>query len=104
MLNPAIHFYKVEYDDRSDSKDQAVINVRIEKLSMDTNQNTNNMDFPVVTYFEHQVPKVVRVLHKITVRVFEHLGITTWKCIDHRWMFIEQVLLIPTIYNSITCH
>ena len=62
------------------------------------------MDLPVVTYFEHQVPKVVRVLRKITVRVFEHLGITTWKCIDHRWMFIEQVLLIPTIYNSITCH
>ena len=62
------------------------------------------MDLPVVTYFEHQVPKVVRVLRKITVRVFEHLGITTWKCIDHRWMFIEQVLLIPTIYTSITCH
>ena len=32
------------------------------------------------------------MLRKIMVRVFEHLGITTWRGIYQRWMYVEQVL------------
>ena len=33
----------------------------------------------------------------MTVRIFENLGITTWKCIDKRWMYIDQVLKGPAL-------
>ena len=32
------------------------------------------------------------MLQKMTVSVFEHLGITTWRGIDQVWMYVEKVL------------
>ena len=91
-LDPAILFYEVEDDDNYDSGNEAVIHVKIDKSLRDTKQNTKKWTFPVIKYFDHQGPKVIRVLREITVIVFEHLEITTWKGIDQRWMFIDQVL------------
>ena len=55
---------------------------------MATNKNTKKLTFPLIEYFDHQGPKVVRGMREMTVIIFEHLGITTWKVIDQRWVFI----------------
>ena len=89
-LEKAIFFYKVEDDDNSDSGDDAVIHVKIDKASTDTKQKINNLTFPAIKYFDHQGPKIVCVICRIMVRLFEHLGMTTWKGIDQRWMFVEE--------------
>ena len=86
----AICFYDVEDYDKSDSVDDAVINVKMYKASTDNKQNINILTFPVIKYFDHQGPKIVCVICRIMVRLFEHLGITTWKGIDQRWMFVEE--------------
>ena len=59
---------------------------------MATKQNTKKLILPVIKYFYNQGPKVVCVLHKMEVGIFENLGITIWKYIYQEWMFIEQVL------------
>ena len=46
----------------------------------------------MIKYFDHKEPKGVRVQREITVRVFDHLDITTWRGIHQRWMFIDHVL------------
>ena len=46
----------------------------------------------MIKYFDHQGPKIVRVLREIAVRVFEHFGITTWKGIYQMWMFVKKLL------------
>ena len=51
----------------------------------------------MIKYFDYQGPKVIWVLREMTVSVFEHLGITTWKGIYQRWMFIEQVIKGPDL-------
>ena len=89
-MDPDICFYKVEDNDKSDSGDDVVIHVKNDKYSTDTNQNINNLNLLVIKYFDHQIPKIVSVLRRIMVRLFEHLGITTWKGIDQRWMFVEE--------------
>ena len=94
---PAICFYKMEDDDKSDSGDDAVIHVKIDKSSTDTKQNVNNLTFPVIKYFDHQGYKIVRVLRKMMVSVFEHLRITTWKGTEQRWMFVENFLKVPAL-------
>ena len=58
------------------------------------------MTFPVIKYFDHQVPKVVHVICNMTVIVFDHLGITEWKGIDRSWMFFDQVLKGPAFTKS----
>ena len=35
---------------------------------------------------------VVCLLHEMMVSVFEHLGITNWRGIYQRWVFVENVL------------
>ena len=91
-LDPAICFYKVEDGDNSDSGYSAVIHVKIDKASTDTKKNNNNTTFSVIKSFGNQGPKFFCVLREMAVIIFEHLDITTWKGIDQRWMFIEQVL------------
>ena len=46
----------------------------------------------MITPIDNQAPEVVRVLHEMTVIMFEHLGITKCKVIDQMWVFIDQVL------------
>ena len=88
----AIFFYKLENGDNSDSGNKAIIWVKNYKALTGTKQNTKKRTFPVIKYFDYQGPKVIWVLREMTVSVFEHLGITTWKGIYQRWMFIEQVI------------
>ena len=38
----------------------------------------------------------------MSVSVFEHLGVTTCKVIDQRWVFIEKVLKMPILTNIST--
>ena len=59
---------------------------------MATKKNTKKLTSPVIKYFYHQGPKVVRVLRKMMFSYFDHLGITTCKFIDQGCMFIDQVL------------
>ena len=91
-MDPDICFYKVEDNDKSDSGDDVVIHVKNDKYSTDTNQNINNLNLLVIKYFDHQIPKIVSVLRRIMVRLFEHLGITTWKGIYQRWVFVDNYL------------
>ena len=86
-INPSIHFYEVEDDNKSDSGYEAVIHVKIEKSKPVTNQNLNKITFLVIKSFGHQEPRVVCVLREIAVSVFGQLGITTWKGIDQRWVY-----------------
>ena len=60
-----------------------------------TNKKFNRITSPVIKYFDHQGPKVVRVLRNIMVSVFEHLDITTWRDIDQRWMYVDKVPEVP---------
>ena len=76
-LKPDIQFGKVEDNYKSDSGDAAVIHVKINNTSLANEQNTKNMNFPVIKYFDNQVPKVVLVLQDMAVIMFEKLGITT---------------------------
>ena len=64
---------------------------------MATKHNTNNMDFPVITSFDHQGLKVVRILREMRVHISDHLGITTRKGIYQRWVLIEEVLKGPDL-------
>ena len=54
----------------SDSGDKAVINVKIYTPQSATKQNTNKLELSVINDFEHQGPKVVHVLRKMTVGIF----------------------------------
>ena len=36
----------------------------------------------------------------MTVRIFEHIDIASWRGIDQMWMFFEQVLKEPALTNS----
>ena len=92
-----IFFYEVEDYDKSDSGDNSVIHVKIDKSSTDTKQNFNNLTFAVIKYFDHQASKIIHVLRKMMVTVFEHLGITTWKGTEHRWIFVENFLKGPAL-------
>ena len=74
---PAICFYDVEDYDKSDSVDDAIIDVKIHKVSLTNNQNTNNLACPVIKSFDYKGRKVVCVLGKMAVSIFEHLWITT---------------------------
>ena len=51
-----------------------------------------NATFPVIKYFDHQGPKVVRVLCETTVSIFEHFVINTWKGIYQMWIDFGLVL------------
>ena len=94
---PAICFYEVEDDDKYDSGNDAVIHLKINKASTDTKQNINKLTFPVMKYFDHQGPKIVRMLCEMMVSLFERLGITLWKGIYQRWMFVENFLKEPAL-------
>ena len=59
---PAICFYKVEDGDKSDSGYDAVIHLKIDKASTDTKKNINKLTLPVIKYFDHQGPKIIRML------------------------------------------
>ena len=83
-IKPAICFYELEDDDKYDSEYESVIHVKIDKASKATKQTTKKMNFPVIKYPYHQVSKVIRMLHNMTVSILEHLGITTWKGIEYR--------------------
>ena len=87
-LDPDFRFYEVEYDDKYDSGNESVINIKIDKSLTTTKKNTKNITSPVIKYFYHQGPKVIHMLRDMTVSVFEHFGITTWKGIYQRWVFI----------------
>ena len=50
-LEPDIWFYKVEDYDKSDSGYEAVIDIKIDKVSTATKQNTKNLTFPVIKIF-----------------------------------------------------
>ena len=63
-------------------------------------QNINMLTFPVIKYFDNQGPKIFRVLRKMMVSLFEHLGITTWKVIDQSWMFVEKFQKVPALIKS----
>ena len=91
-IEPDIHFWTVEGNDNSDSGDEAVIHVKIDKSRASTKKYLKRITFPVNKSFYYQKPRVVRMLRKIMVRVFEHLGITNWRGIYQRWMYVEQVL------------
>ena len=80
-IKPDIFFCEVEDYDNPGSGDNAGIHVKTYKASRDIKQNTKNMTLLVIKYFDHQESKVVRVIHKITVSLFEHLGIKIWKVI-----------------------
>ena len=64
-LEPAILFYEVEDDDNYDSGNEAVIHVKIDKSLTATKQNTKKWTSPVIKYFDHQGPKVIRVLREM---------------------------------------
>ena len=51
MLEPAICFYEVEEDYKSDSGYDEVIHVRIDKSQAVPNQNTKKLTFTVIKYF-----------------------------------------------------
>ena len=97
---PAICFYDVEDYDKSDSVDDAVINVKMYKASTDNKKNSNILTFPVIKYFDHQGPKIVHVLRDAMVGLFEKLGFTNWKGIDKRWMFVENIIKVPYLIKS----
>ena len=82
----------MEDDGKSDIGYDAVMRIKIDKDSMANNENTKKLTFPLIKYFYNQGPKVIRVLCEITVSVFEHIGITTWKGIYQGRMFSDQVL------------
>ena len=63
---------------------------------MPTNKNTNNLTFPVIKYFEHQGPKIVRVLREMTVVMFENIFIDSW-IIYQRWMLFEKFMKGPSL-------
>ena len=92
VFNPDICLYRVEDNDKSDNVNDAVIHIKIDKYSTDTKQNINNLTFPVIKYVDHQGPQIVHMLHEMMVSLFGHLGITTWKGIEQRWIFIEKFL------------
>ena len=96
-LEPAIHFYQVEDDDNSDSGDESVIQVKIEKSGAATKQYLKRLTLSVIKSCYHNIPRVLRVLHKITIGVFEHLGIITCRIIYQSWMYAEQVLKGPAL-------
>ena len=52
-------------------------------------------------YFDHQGPRAIRMLRFMTVSAFEDLGIKTWKGIDQRWVYFEQVLKLQCLTNII---
>ena len=54
----------------------------------------------MIKSFDRQGPRVVRMLHEIMVIVFDHLGITTWRGIDQRWLNVEKVLKIKSLTKS----
>ena len=96
-IKPSIHFYGVEENDNYDSGEKAIIHVKIDIFSTATKQNTKNLNFPVIKYSCFQGPKVIRVLREMMVGIFEHLGVTTWKSIYHRWICFEKVLKGPAL-------
>ena len=69
-IEPYILLYGVEDNDNYDSGNESVIHVKIDKALTDTKKKTNKRTFSVIKYFDHQGPKVIRVLREMTVRVF----------------------------------
>ena len=99
-IDPDIFFYEVEYNDKSDNGDDAailIIHIKIYKASTDTNQKNQKLIFSVIKYVGHQGPKVIRMLQNMTVSVFENLSITTWKVIDQKFIFTDQILNGPSL-------
>ena len=90
-------FCKVEDGDKSDIEDEAVIHVKIDKSGASNKQNLKRLKFPVIIFFGHRGPRVVRMLHKIMVGVFEHLGITNWGVIYQSWMYVDQFLKLQSL-------
>ena len=89
-LKTYIWFCKVEDSDKYDNGNEAVIHIKIYKSSEATKKNTKKPTFSVIKYFDCQGPKVICVINEMTVRVFEQLGITTWKDIDQSWIFFSR--------------
>ena len=64
----------------------------------------------MIKYFDHQGPKVVRVMHEIIIMIFEHLENTTWKDIDvefticvcrNSYGIIKTEICIDTLLSSL---
>ena len=84
LVEPVICFYKVEDDDKYGIGDDAVLHVKIDKASTATKKKISNLALSVIKYFDHQGPKIIRVLCNMMIMVFEHLGTTTCKGIYQR--------------------
>ena len=71
--------------------------MKIDISQESSKKNFQNKLYHVIRLFVHEVPTIVGVLRDLTVRVFEHLNITSWDKIDCRQIYFEQLLRGPDL-------
>ena len=51
----------------------------------------------IIKSFENKLPIDFSMLRDMNSGILDHLGITSWKIIDKRWIVFEQVLRGPAL-------
>ena len=74
-LEPDIHFYILEYDDKTAEGEEAEILVLHDSNLVVSNQKLIKMKLPYINTFDHEGPAVVNVMRDLTSGVFENLDI-----------------------------
>ena len=80
-VEPEICFYIVEGGDEAEEGGEAEILVKSD-LRREATKQKKIKALPINTIFDHQGPIVVNNMRKLTVEIFDRLGIIFWKDVD----------------------
>ena len=87
-IEKTTHFYDIEDDDETEEGEAVEIFVTHNSRIAASNNIIAKQNFPYYDIFNHEGPAVLSAIRDLTIRLFEHLGITSLMDVDQRVAYI----------------
>ena len=92
VLEPAIHFYKLEDGGETAEGEESEIPVVCDSSLTVSKQNLVKRKSPYIDMFDHEGPAVVKTMHELNILVLDHLDINFTMDMDQRVAYMQRII------------